>query len=91
MTLDPHKLRAEWLTMALVMIATVILFAYCGWRLAILDDVVKRKEVEFHLIWTVQEELRNNQREMLSRQAEMLRILGPNDHQSRQKAEVQGK
>jgi uncharacterized membrane protein len=95
MTLDPQQMlqrvRAEWIAMVFGLLANVILIAYLGWRLAIINDVVNRKEIEFHMIWTVQEELKNNQREMLSRQAEALRILGPYDYQARMKAKAEGR
>lgn len=83
MTLDPHqlimKLRLEWLVMASILLANVILIAYLGWRLAIINDVVARKEIEFHQIWAVQDELIKNQRAMLANQAETARILRPYD------------
>jgi hypothetical protein len=83
-----HKARAEWLVMAFGLMANVILIAYLGWRMSVINDVVARKEIEFHSIWMVQEELRNNQREMLSRQTEMLRILEPYDHAAQRKAQL---
>lgn len=80
---DPQQLlqrvRAEWLVMAFGLLANIILIAYLGWRISILMDVVNRKEVEFHMIWTVQNELRANQLEMLANQAETARILRPYD------------
>jgi hypothetical protein len=84
---DPNQLiqrvRAEWLVMAFGLLGNIILIAYLGWRISILMDVVNRKEVEFHMIWTVQNELRANQLEMLARQAETLRILRPYDQVER--------
>jgi hypothetical protein len=86
MTLDPNdmlsKIRSEWLVMALGLTANVILIAYLGWRLAIINDVVARKEVEFHQIWIVQDELLRNQRAMLANQVDMARIMRPYDQQA---------
>lgn len=51
----------------------MILFAFLAWRQTQIGDVMSRNEAEYRYVLAIQDELRKNQIEMLSREADALR------------------
>ena len=57
--------RGEWVAVICGLVTIVVVLAYCAWRLSVVNDVIARKEIEFHQILLIQQELRANQIETL--------------------------
>ena len=66
MTADGRPRRpGEWLGAAVALLLMTSILIYCAWRLSVVNDVIARKEIEFHQILLIQQELRANQIETL--------------------------
>lgn len=61
----PHQTRTEWIAASMGLVFIIIVLCFCAIRIQRMSEVIARKEIEFHQILMIQQEVRDNQQQTI--------------------------